>query len=104
MGDTMRKFALFFTIFLVAVMIIGCKDPKPEHVHTFSDKWSSNATHHWKVATCEHSDEISEKAEHTFVDEVCSVCSLYTPEGFVLVKGDTIVGSEDSNNFPSVFK
>ena len=100
----MRKFALFFTIFLVAVMIIGCKDPKPEHVHTFSDKWSSNATHHWKVATCEHSDEISEKAEHTFVDEVCSVCSLYTPEGFVLVKGDTIVGSEDSNNFPSVFK
>ncbi len=29
---------------------------------------------------------------------------MYTPEGFVLVKGDTIVGSEDSNNFPSVFK
>ena len=171
----MKKSVLLFTI-IISILICGCKDPEPEHVHTFSDKWSNNATHHWKaatcehkdevseksehqfgnwtttkepteeetgikerscsvckyketselailshthkfatewttdglyhwkVATCEHTEEISEKAEHTFVDEVCSVCSLYTPEGFVLVKGDTIVGSEDSNNFPSVFK
>ena len=103
MGDTMRNFALFFTIFLVAVMIIGCKDPEPEHVHTYSEKWSSNATHHWKVATCEHTDQISEKAKHSFVDEVCSVCSLYTPEGFVLVSAGTFnMGSNSGqeNNKP----
>ena len=61
----MKKSVLLFTI-IISILICGCKDPEPEHVHTFSDKWSKNATHHWKVATCEHSDQISEKAEHKF--------------------------------------
>ena len=170
----MKKLVLLFTI-IISIMICGCKDPEPEHVHTFSDKWSKNATHHWKaatcehsdqvsekaehkfgnwtttkepseeesglkervcsvckykqtselamlshvhkfasewstdglyhwkVATCEHSDEISEKAKHSFVDEVCSVCSLYTPEGFVLVSAGTFnMGSNSGqdNNKP----
>ena len=36
------------------------------HEHTFSREWSTSATHHWKVATCEHSSEVSEKAEHSY--------------------------------------
>ncbi len=170
----MKKSVLLFTI-IISIMICGCKDPEPEHVHTFSDKWSKNATHHWKaatcehsdqvseksehkfgnwtttkepseeesglkervcsvckyketaempilshvhefasewstdglyhwkVATCEHSDEISEKSTHTFFDEVCTVCSLYTPEGFVLVSAGTFnMGSNSGqdNNKP----
>ena len=27
------------------------------HEHTFSESWSSNETHHWYAATCEHTDD-----------------------------------------------
>ena len=27
------------------------------HEHTFSNEWSSNDTHHWHAAVCEHSSE-----------------------------------------------
>ena len=187
MEDFMKKFILFATIFLVAVMITGCKDPEvPQsesaHEHTFADSWSTSATHHWKAATCEHTSEVSEKAEHTFGDwttttepteeevgskervcsvcnyketaeieklahthkfssdwtydgayhwkaakcehtsevsekaehtfdgTICTVCSIFIPEGFVYVKGGTIVGAlpacvpEDAgNDFKGVF-
>ena len=95
MEDFMKKLAMLAIFFLVAVMIIGCKDPEvPQsesaHEHTFADSWTSDATHHWKAATCEHTEEVSEKAAHTFGDwtitkeateeevgskeRVCSVC------------------------------
>ncbi len=61
------------------------------HEHTFSREWSTSATHHWKVATCEHSSEVSEKAEHSYgewirtkeateetagsKERVCTVCN-----------------------------
>ncbi|MGN0822645.1 MAG: hypothetical protein ACI4NG_02630 [Candidatus Gallimonas sp.] len=47
---------------------------EPEHEHVFSEKWAFDQTYHWHVATCEHADEVSEKAEHTLVNGVCSVC------------------------------
>ena len=100
-------------------MIIGCKEPEPTHEHTFSEKWTSNETHHWKDATCEHKEQVSKKAEHSFGEWIsnndattesdgtktreCSVCKysdivtdvgtkIEIPEGFVLVKGGTITG------------
>ena len=115
----MRKFTLLISI-LAVLLVSGCKDPEPPHVHTYSDKWSNNATHHWKDATCEHKDEVSGKAEHIFSEWIsnndattesdgtktseCSVCKYITtvtdegtkieiPEGFVLVKGGTVVGA-----------
>lgn len=44
------------------------------HTHTYSTEWSHDETFHWHAATCEHTNEISDKAEHTFVNEICSVC------------------------------
>ena len=107
----MRKIAiLFLTIFLVTVMFVGCKDQEPIHTHTFSEKWSSNETHHWKVATCEHSDQTIGKAEHIFSEVTtesdgtktreCSVCKYKitvtsdknVPE-MVFVNGGTITGA-----------
>ena len=69
----MKKFILFATIIFVAVIITGCKDPEPtepSHEHTFADSWSKNDTHHWKVATCEHTEEVSKFKEHTFGEYV----------------------------------
>jgi hypothetical protein len=37
------------------------------HVHTFSTEWTNDDTYHWHAATCEHTGEISEKAEHSWV-------------------------------------
>lgn len=36
------------------------------HNHAFSDEWEHDATYHWHQATCEHSNEISGKAEHEY--------------------------------------
>ena len=53
----------------------------PAH-HTYTEEWTYDEFYHWHAATCEHSDEISEKTAHTFVDRVCTVCGCkteYTP-------------------------
>ena len=36
------------------------------HEHTFSESWSSNDTHHWHSATCEHTDEKKDYNEHNW--------------------------------------
>ncbi len=43
--------------------------------HTYADNWSSNSTHHWHEATCEHTDEVSGRAEHNYDDDnICTIC------------------------------
>lgn len=44
------------------------------HTHTYSDAWTYDNAYHWHAATCEHKEEISDKAEHVLVDGKCSVC------------------------------
>ncbi len=47
----------------------------PATGHSFSTDWSSDSTYHWHAATCEHENEMSDRAEHTFnADNVCTVC------------------------------
>ncbi len=41
---------------------------KLDHTHKFSDDWTSDDIYHWHSATCEHTTEVSDKAEHTFSD------------------------------------
>ena len=98
---------------------------KLAHTHKFATDWTSNATHHWHAATCEHATEVSEKAEHTFEWEItqnptetekgektgtCTVCDYNEtveiekiPEGFVFVKGTTINGNESWTPSSKVF-
>ena len=100
------------------------------HEHTFATEWTSDATHHWHEATCEHTTEVSGKAEHSFGEYVsnndattekdgtktreCSVCGykdtvtaedskIIVPEGFVFVKGTTINGNETWTPSSEVF-
>ena len=48
------------------------------HTHTFESEWTSDATHHWKNATCEHSDKVQSKGEHEWsawqqvIDPTCT--------------------------------
>jgi len=48
------------------------------HTHTYSEDWSTNATHHWHKATCDHTDETSSYGEHVYDNEsdtICNTCS-----------------------------
>ena len=49
------------------------------HEHTYADEWTSNDTHHWKVATCSHTDEKGELAAHvdTNSNGECDVCTAH---------------------------
>ncbi len=51
-----------------------CGYERASHEHTYEDEWSSDATHHWHAASCEHNLEKSDYAEHDFDGDVCSVC------------------------------
>ncbi|MDE5721395.1 MAG: InlB B-repeat-containing protein [Clostridia bacterium] len=44
------------------------------HEHTYSDKWSYDATHHWKEPTCGDTAEVKDKAAHDWKNGKCSVC------------------------------
>ena len=92
---------------------------KLAHTHKFASEWTSDETNHWHAATCEHTTEVSEKAEHSFGEYVsnndatteadgtktreCSVCGhkdTVTDEGskiivpeMVSVKGATVTGA-----------
>ena len=61
-----------FVVLLVVVSCIalafGLAACGGEHTHTYSADWSSDETHHWHAATCEHTDEMSDYAEHTWSD------------------------------------
>lgn len=59
-----------------------CNKTKTEKLeatgHTFQDEWESDETYHWH--TCRDCDEIDDKAEHTFIDNVCTVCDYTNRE------------------------
>ena len=107
-----------------------CKYEETEEIaatgHSYSLEWSKDLTNHWHAATCEHTEEVSGKAAHTFgewnvtklstfdtngeKERTCTVCSYNEkkiiskiPEGFVKVTGRTITGSESWTPNSSVF-
>ena len=95
---SINKLVLVGLVLLTSVMVlVGCKNdsvPEVPHEHSFADEWSTDGTHHWKDATCEHTGEVSQKAVHTFVNEICSICKYSRiPEGCVFVQGGTITGA-----------
>ncbi len=69
--------SLFCSVAL-CIGVVGCdtgEDKDPAHEHTFASEWEKDATHHWYAATCEHTDEVKDKAEHTYNgDYGCTVC------------------------------
>ncbi|MCI8435901.1 MAG: hypothetical protein HFK10_08130 [Clostridia bacterium] len=46
-----------------------------QHTHTFSETLSYDETHHWYAATCEHADEVKDKAAHIMQGDACTVCA-----------------------------
>ena len=72
---------------------------KLEHKHTYSEEWTKDANYHWHAATCGH-DVTDSKAEHSFVNEVCTICEY---SRFVFVNGISITGTESWTPSSRVF-
>lgn len=75
MRRKMRICLLAALMFVASAFIFAaCNSNSEPHKHTYSSEWSYDKTYHWHAATCEHVDEVSDKAEHSFVDGICSIC------------------------------
>ena len=55
---------------VMALAFAGCQIDSDRHEHSFSKDWTKDETNHWHAATCEHTDEKSGFAEHTFGEYV----------------------------------
>ncbi|MGN0738747.1 MAG: hypothetical protein ACI4LX_01085 [Treponema sp.] len=76
----MKKIKVIATLLAMsmalAFVFTGCQQPssggdsssasQASHEHTFAEEWKFDAGYHWHAATCEHTDEVSGKATHTF--------------------------------------
>ncbi len=83
--------------FLVAVASFGfvaCDSPNDGTKHNFDSAWTYNETEHWHKCTDKDCTEISNKANHTFVDGICSICQAKKPEE--LSTADLFVNLEKS--------
>lgn len=53
-----------------------CSAYEVRYPHTFTDVWSYDGQHHWRTSTCIHADIVADYGEHSFVDNICTVCSV----------------------------
>ena len=66
MNKLLKSFALIFLALALVLGLGACKqEPAQEHVHTFSETWTTDGQYHWHAATCEHTDQVADKAAHT---------------------------------------
>lgn len=49
-------------------LFVACNNNStPPHEHTYNEnEWAKDETHHWHAATCEHTEEVKDKAKHTW--------------------------------------
>lgn len=55
--------------------------PVLTHTHKFAEVWTSNDTHHWHAAVCEHTEEVSDKALHAWDNGVITTKPTETSKG-----------------------
>ena len=60
------KLLAVISAMVMSFVLAGCQVESDSHEHSFSKEWTSDATNHWHAATCEHTEEVRDKAEHTF--------------------------------------
>ncbi len=72
------------SVFFAAVAFSACDTAMEasSHEHTFATEWSKDATDHWYAATCDHTEEVKDKAAHSYGDDnVCDACGYEKTSG-----------------------
>ncbi len=83
----MKKFISFLLVlcicFSMSIAFTACREEEsttttttttPAHVHAYQSTWSKDATHHWYACTDATCTATSQKAEHSFSADTCTVC------------------------------
>ena len=68
--------------------------------HTYAEEWSSDNTHHWHEATCEHSEETEGKAEHAWDSGTVTTAATCT-EGGVMTYTCTVCDATKQQTIPA---
>ena len=77
-----KVFSLICALLIAVMGFVACEDEDGASAnsckHTFDASWTSNETHHWHKATCEHGENRGDYAEHIDADEdgVCDACEF----------------------------
>ncbi len=91
----MKKQIGLFTAILFAVSTLMVSCSQEGHEHTFASEWTSDETNHWYAATCEHTTEVSGKAEHNFGDYVSNNDATTEADG-TKTRKCSVCGCEDT--------
>jgi len=62
-------------------------------VHTYSEEWSFDGTHHWRAATCGHDELIVDYGAHNFIGSACESCGAVKASQGLAYKGDLATGT-----------
>ena len=74
-----RKIAVLIGLFACALCAAGLA--ACGHEHTYAEEWTTDATHHWHEATCEHTGEKDGYAEHTWDGGTVTTAATCTEAG-----------------------
>ena len=78
----MKKGVVLNSLLVVSFILLFCGCLlEPMHEHTFSSDWSSDANYHWHAATCEHTDEVKDKASHKWDSGTITTEATHTADG-----------------------
>ena len=94
----MKKILSFLFIMMFGLSFVGCESPNDNsvsnnpsqdisepHEHTFANLYSKDETYHWYAATCEHENEVKDKAEHNFDEGVITLNPTVEEEGIKFI-------------------
>ena len=62
----MKKLTFVFALGVFGLILSGCSNSNSTHEHNYSSEWTYDETYHWHAATCEHAEEVIDKAKHQF--------------------------------------
>ena len=71
----MKNKILSFVFALCFVMPFAFVLTACGHEHTYKQEWTTNSTHHYHEATCEHAEEKSNYGEHVYTDNTDTTCN-----------------------------
>ncbi len=79
----MKKLCMLLAGLLLVGSMSACNNSQASqettaHTHTFEEHWFTDEENHWHAASCEHEDEVADKAAHVDEDgnDVCDVCGF----------------------------
>ena len=73
-----KKLYSVISLLLAAALCLSFCACESLHKHTYSDSFTYDGEYHYCAATCEHSDEVTDKAPHSIANGKCAVCGYVT--------------------------